>query len=71
VSWTQTRSKIAHAKRANPDADVTALRQQLKAERLEEYIRQTVDAAPALTEEQRTHLASLLNGSAPAEGVAA
>jgi hypothetical protein len=49
MSWTQTRSKIAHAKKADPTADVTELRRQLKAERLEDYIARTVDAAPPLT----------------------
>lgn len=60
--WTKTRSQIAHAKRRDPDADVTELRAQLKAERLEEYIRRTVDAAPPLTPEQRDKLALLLRG---------
>lgn len=63
MSWTKTRSQIAHAKRANPDADVSDLRQKLKAERLEEYIRRVVDEAPVLTEDQRSHLAILLRGS--------
>ena len=62
MAWTHTRAKIAHAKRANPDADVTDLRQQLKAERLELYIKNTVDAAPPLTSEQRDRLALLLRG---------
>ena len=60
MSWTKTRSMIAHAKKADPTADVTDLRRQLKAERLEEYIRRTVDAAPPLTTEQRDRLALLL-----------
>lgn len=60
MSWTHTRSRIAHAKKANPAADVTELRRQLKAERLAEYIKATVDAAPALTNEQRDRLAALL-----------
>jgi len=62
VSWTHTRSKIANAKRKNPDADLTSLRQQLKAERLEDYIARTVDAAPPLSVEQRDRLALLLRG---------
>lgn len=64
MSWTATRSKIATAKKKNPDADVTELRRQLKAERLEEHIRQTVDAAPPLSEEQRAKLAHLLHPTA-------
>lgn len=62
MSWTQTRSQIALAKRADPSADVTDLRRQLKAERLEDYIRRTVDAAPPLSPEQRQRLAALLSG---------
>ncbi len=62
MSWTHTRSKIANAKRKNPDADLTSLRQQLKAERLEDYIARTVDAAPPLSVEQRDRLALLLRG---------
>jgi hypothetical protein len=62
MSWTKTRSQIALAKRANPDADVTELRRTLKAERLAEYIERTVASAPELTQEQRDRLALLLRG---------
>jgi len=62
VSWTHTRSKIANAKRKNPDADLTSLRQQLKAERLADYIERTVDASPPLNVEQRDWLALKLRG---------
>ena len=61
-SWTKTRSQIAHAKRRDPDADVTELRRQLKADRLADYINRVVDAAPPLTVEQRDRLALLLRG---------
>lgn len=65
MSWTHTRSKIAHTKKLDPSADVTDLRRQLRAERLEDYILRTVDAAPPLTDEQRNRLARLLrSGSA-------
>jgi hypothetical protein len=60
VAWTHTRSKIAHAKKIDPDADVTHLRQQLKAERLEEYVLKVVNEAPPLTDDQRERLARLL-----------
>jgi hypothetical protein len=60
VSWTHTRSKIAHAKRRNPGADVTDLRAQLKAERTAEYIDKILADWPPLTDEQRTKLAELL-----------
>lgn len=62
MSWTHTRSQIAHTKRRDPNADVTELRRQLKAERLADYIKRTVDTAPPLTPEQRDRLALLLTG---------
>lgn len=66
MSWTKTRSEIAHAKRVDPNADVTELRRRLKAERLEDHIRRTVDAAPPLTPEQRERIAALLQPAAGA-----
>ncbi len=63
MSWTHTRSKIAVTIKKNPDADITELRQQLKAERLADHITKIVDAAPPLSVEQRTRLALLLKGS--------
>lgn len=69
MSWTHTRSQIAHAKRLDPDADVTDLQRKLKAERLEEHIRRIVDDAPPLTDEQRHRLAQVLRPSvAPGGG---
>lgn len=62
VSWTHTRSRIAHIKKADPSADVSELRRQLKAERLEDHIKRTVEAAPQLTPAQREKLATLLRG---------
>lgn len=66
--WTHTRSKIAHIKKADPTADVTELRRQLKAERLEDYIRRVVDEAPPLTPEQRDRLTALLTGGGQLAG---
>ena len=60
MSWTQTRSQIAHAKRRDPNADVTDLKAQLKAERLADYIARVVDTMPPLTPAQRDRLALLL-----------
>lgn len=60
MSWTHTRSQIAHAKKRNPDADVTELRRQLRAERLADHIQRVVNEAPPLTPEQRDRLAGLL-----------
>jgi hypothetical protein len=60
MTWTKTRSMIAKEIQRDPDADVTELRRQLKAERLEEHIRKIVDSAPPLTDERRARLAGLL-----------
>jgi len=62
MSWTKTRSEIAHAKRRDPNADVTELRKRLKEERLADYIQRTVDAAPPLSPASRDRLAVLLRG---------
>lgn len=59
-SWRKTRSLIAHEKRRDPDADVSELKRQLKAEHLADYIEKTVGAAPPLTGEQLDKLAQLL-----------
>ena len=61
MSWQKTRSKIARAVRDHhPESEITALRRDLRAERLEEHVRRTVDQAPPLTPEQRSRLAVLL-----------
>jgi len=59
-SWTKTRSQIAHEKKRDPHADVTELKRQLKAERLEEYVARVVAEAPALSPSQRDRIANLL-----------
>ncbi|GAA3681877.1 hypothetical protein GCM10023081_19960 [Arthrobacter ginkgonis] len=59
-SWTKTRSQIAHAKRRDPNADVTELRRKMKAERLEAYVAQAVAEAPPLTPDQLDRIAVLL-----------
>ncbi|SJM62811.1 hypothetical protein FM101_07485 [Arthrobacter rhombi] len=59
-SWTKTRSQIAHAKRRDPNADVTELRRQLKAEHLEDYVARVVAEAPPLTPGQLDRIAGLL-----------
>ena len=62
MSWTHERARVASlARRREPnDPDLVAARQNLKAERLAEYIARTVDVAPALREDQRDRLAALL-----------
>ena len=60
MSWTHTRAVIASTKKLHPEADLTDLRRQLKAERLVEHVKQVVDSAPPLTADQRARIAALL-----------
>lgn len=60
MSWTKTRSQIALTMKADPEADVTELRRQLRAERLEDHIKAAIDAAPPFTPEQLDRLAAIL-----------
>jgi hypothetical protein len=62
VTWTQERARVAGLKRHRDDDDptVTAAVSELKAARLAEHIRQLVDAAPPLTDQQRARLVALL-----------
>lgn len=60
MSWTHTRSKIANEKRKNPEADVTELKVQLRADRAQDYIEKLLAEAPPLTADQRAKLAELL-----------
>jgi len=60
VAWTHTRSKIAQVKKSDPEADVTDLRRQMKAERLEAHIDNLLSTAPPLTNEQRDRIARLI-----------
>ncbi|KJK10790.1 hypothetical protein UB45_17060 [Terrabacter sp. 28] len=62
MSWTHTRSQIAHTKRRDPNADVTDLRRQMKAERLADHIAKTVAEWPPLESAQLDRLAILLRG---------
>ncbi len=64
MTWTRERAKLAAHKRHHPDADDSILRRDLRAARLEHFIRQTVDAAPPLSSAQRDRLAILLRGDA-------
>jgi hypothetical protein len=58
------RARVASLTRSRrpDDPELVAARQSLKAERLADYIKRTVDAAPPLTPEQRDRLALLLKG---------
>ncbi len=62
MSWTRERASVAAlAKHRTPDdPDLADARRNLRAARLEYYIRATVEAAPPLTAQQRDRLALLL-----------
>lgn len=64
--WTVHRGRVAALSRSRTanDPELLAARTALKAERLAEHIRSTVNAAPALSPEQRGRLALLLSGGA-------
>lgn len=66
MSWTQQRARVAGLSRdrAPDDPDLLAAKRDLRATRLEDHIRQVVDAAPPLTEEQRERLAALFRRAA-------
>lgn len=60
--WPQARGRVAALSRSRTpdDPDMVAARRDLRAARLAESIRRTVDALPALTDEQRAELARIL-----------
>jgi hypothetical protein len=60
MGWTHTRSRIAHALKADPDADVTELRRQLKAEKMADEIEAKLAAFPSLTRAQRLALCAII-----------
>ena len=62
MAWTHTRARIARTKKADPNADVSELRRQLREQRLTEHIERVVNQTPPLTAEQRERLALLLTG---------
>lgn len=65
-TWTTERARVAALSRSRDadDPDLTDARRDLRAARLEDYIREVVDQAPPLTAAQRARLASLLTGGA-------
>ena len=67
MSWTAERARVASLSRSRTpdDPDLISARRNLRTERLADYIRRTVDAAPPLTPEQRARLAMLLRGAEP------
>lgn len=66
MTWTSERARhAALSRRRSPDdPDVLDARRDLRAARLEDYIRRVVDQAPPLTDAQRARLAELLSPSA-------
>ena len=64
MSWTHERARVASLTRSRPadDPELVDAYRNLRAERLADYIRKTVDAAPPLSVEQRDRLALLLRG---------
>lgn len=59
--WTKVRSDLANAiKRGDDEQTQADLRRDLRAARLQQSIREAVDAWPPLTVEQRAELAALL-----------
>ena len=61
-SWTHQRAKVASLSRIRPsdDPELIEARQNLKALKLEEYVRNVVDQAPPLRPDQADRIAALL-----------
>jgi len=66
IVWTQTLNAIALGKKRNPNAAVSALQWQLRAERLADYVSRAVAQAPPLTPEQRDRIVALLRAGGAA-----
>jgi len=66
MSWTHERARIASLSRSRTpdDPELIDARRNLRAERLADAIRKTVDEAPPLTLDQRDRLSVLLRGGA-------
>jgi hypothetical protein len=62
VDWKHERARLAVLHRHHPEDDHSGVRRDLRAARLADYIKRTVDAAPPLTPEQCDELALLLRG---------
>jgi hypothetical protein len=65
MSWTRERARVARLSqtRAADDPALAEARRDLRAARAEDYIRKVVEAAPPLTETQKSRLAVLLTGA--------
>lgn len=62
MTWQDTRSKIATTLKSDPNADVTELRRQMRAEHLAAYVERVVSEAPPLSDEQKGAIAQVLQG---------
>lgn len=64
MSFNTERARVASLSRSRTpdDPELVDARRNMRAERLAEHIKRTVDAAPPLTVEQRDRLALLLRG---------
>jgi hypothetical protein len=62
MTWTHERARVARLSQTRPadHPDLIGARRDLRAARAEDYIRQLVDAAPPLTDEQLRRLSLLL-----------
>jgi hypothetical protein len=62
MSWTHERARVASLTRSRrpDDPELVEARTSLRALKLEEHVRKAIDAAPPLTDEQRTRIAALL-----------
>jgi hypothetical protein len=61
--WTHHRARVASLTARGASAnEIDKARRDLRAERLADYIKRTVDVSPPLTPEQRQRLAGLLRG---------
>ncbi len=66
MSWTAERARVASLSRSRTPDDpaLVEARRNLRAARAEDYIKRLVEAAPPLTDQQRSRLAVLLTGAA-------
>ena len=65
-SLKQMRADIARAcKRSGDPTSAADKRRDYAAAKLEDYIRRVIETAPPLTQDQRSHIAALLQGGGP------
>ena len=65
TSWRTERARVAGLSnrtkiRADDDAELTEAKRNLRALKLEEHVLKVISGAPALSQEQRDHIADLL-----------